>query len=149
LGGQMRSQEFGEKSDVAKAKDAIEQFNLQQRAGVQQRNIGGLNEAQLRNLQEKQRISDSATNIRNQQQQYNKQLLQQQYENQMAKAKALSGEYGKESDAQHAAGQQSAQQISTIGQGIGQGISAAGDYFGKKKEPAGTKLTGPGGTAEP
>lgn len=54
LAGNLRQQEYGEKTDLAKARDAMAEFNLRQRAGVQQRNVGeknvaGKSAADLRN----------------------------------------------------------------------------------------------------
>jgi hypothetical protein len=43
MAGNMRSQEFGEKSDKAKAADAIAQWNAAMSAGVEQRYIQSLN----------------------------------------------------------------------------------------------------------
>jgi hypothetical protein len=68
--GQMRAQDVGEQSDVARAKDEIARFNLAQRSGAQQQNLG---------------IRQQDVGLRNQQQMYNKQLQQQQFQNQMAK----------------------------------------------------------------
>lgn len=45
LAGSMRDQDYGEQATAAKARDAIAQFNLNQRANVQQRNVGSKNEA--------------------------------------------------------------------------------------------------------
>jgi hypothetical protein len=45
LGTSLRDQEYGEQAKLAAARDAIEQFNLNQRANVQQRNVGSKNTA--------------------------------------------------------------------------------------------------------
>lgn len=82
LGGQIRSQEFGEKSDIAKAQDVVNAFNTQNSQQVQARNIAARNQAQQNNLAEKQRIADSTVNLHNAQQAHNKQLEQTNYENQ-------------------------------------------------------------------
>lgn len=129
LGGQMRGQEFGEKSDIAKAKDIFQQFNVQNQQAVQQRNVASQNMAQAQNLSEQQRVAEAQANLRNQQQQYNKELDQQRYENQLAK-------YGKEVGArgnlQNLAGQQADRtgaMYGQIGTGIGEmigGISKLG-----------------------
>lgn len=47
LAGQMRGQEFGEQAKKASAKDIINQFNVQ-----------AMNQAQLRNIQERQRLAE-------------------------------------------------------------------------------------------
>jgi hypothetical protein len=64
LAGNIRQQSFGEQSDVARAKDVINQFNTQNRQSVQQRNINASNTAALRNLQEKQRIGEAVVDVR-------------------------------------------------------------------------------------
>src|SRR5690606_10901263 len=73
----MRSQSFGEQSDIARARDLINQFNVQNQQNVHQRNVANTNQANLRNLQERQRLSEAGTAIKNAQQQYNKELQQQ------------------------------------------------------------------------
>lgn len=119
LGGQIRGQDYGEQTDLARARDAIAQFNAQQRAGVQAANIGQLNEAQMRNLMEKQRISEAGVQTRNMQQQYNKNLQQQDFQNRMslaqAKANAQLGAAGNY--------QQQAQQTAGMWSGVGSGLS--------------------------
>lgn len=84
--GQLRGQEFGEKSDVSKAKDFINQFNLQNTQNVQQRNVTSSNLAQMHNQTEAQRIAEQQAALKNQEQSYNKGLLQQEFSNKMAKA---------------------------------------------------------------
>jgi hypothetical protein len=90
MAGEVRGQDFGEKSQIAKAKDVINQFNTANRQSLESRNVNALNEAQVRNLQEKQRVADQQTQLRNQQQAYNKELQQKQFDNELAKAKARS-----------------------------------------------------------
>jgi hypothetical protein len=128
----MRQQEFGEQANVASAADEIARFNALQRAAVQQRNVGGMNEAQLRNLAERQRIAEKSIDIQNKQQQYNKELLQQEYLNKMTQAGAKGDILtGQASDlTKQAAG--AAQQGASIGKSIGDVVSAGGSYFGGK-----------------
>jgi len=91
LASNIRGQEWGEKSDVAKAEDVVNQYNTQNAINQQQRNVNATNQAQAMNLAEKQRIADQGTALSNQQQQYNKELLQKQFENEFAKRKVASG----------------------------------------------------------
>jgi len=98
LGGSMRSQEFGEKSDIAKAKDIVNQFNLQNKQNIGQRNISEQNRAQMLNLAERQRIADQSVALRNQQQQYNKQLEQRRFANEMQRARAAAGQNAQMAD---------------------------------------------------
>lgn len=91
LGGQIRSQDFGEQAAKAQAADAIARFNAENSQSVQARNVGRLNEEQAKNLAEQQRMNELQTNLQNQQQQYNKQLIQQDYENRYKKAAGVAG----------------------------------------------------------
>lgn len=86
LGGQIQEQQFGQKAQIAQANDAINKFNAQNQQSVGLVNTQAKNAAQAQNLAEKQRVSDANTALRNQQQQYNKNLNQQQFENAYKKA---------------------------------------------------------------
>lgn len=87
MAGNMSQAEYGQKSDVARAKDVAAQFNAQNRFGVQQYNLGN-----------KQRLSEANVGTRNEQQQFNKGLLQQQFNNQMAKASGAAGAYSNQAN---------------------------------------------------
>lgn len=91
LGGQMQQTQFGQKAQVAGANDAISQFNTQNKNQVGMYNTGANNAAQAANLQSKQDISNANTDLANQQQQFNKGLGQQNFQNQMAKAGGVAG----------------------------------------------------------
>jgi hypothetical protein len=86
LGAKMQAADLGQQNSVAKSKDAINQFNTQNLQNVQQRNVASLNDAQAGNLGNAQRIADANVGIGNNQQRYNKELLQQNYENQVKQA---------------------------------------------------------------
>jgi len=51
LGGSIRGQEFGEKSDIASAADIINRYNAGMRADIQGANTAALNEAQRYNIE--------------------------------------------------------------------------------------------------
>lgn len=89
LGGQMRSQEFGEQSAKAEAQDVINRFNAANRQAVIQRNVGAQNTAQAANLSNKQDIMNRNTGVANDQQRANAQAAQQDYENRMRKAQGI------------------------------------------------------------
>jgi hypothetical protein len=106
LASGMQQQQLGLAGQKASAADAIAQFNTQQRMGVQAQNLAA-----------KQTIANQQAATRNQQEMYNKALLQQQFQNQMAKATGVTGQqtnlanlYG-----QQAAAAQQAQQAMTSG----------------------------------
>lgn len=125
LAGSVRGQEYGEQSDLAKARDIVNQFNTTNRQNVQQRNVGNQNQAQQLNLSNRQGISNANVGTRNQADQYNKQLLQQQFQNQMSKAGGIAGQYG---NAAAAAQNQAANEGTMWGNIIGAGtkVAAAG-----------------------
>jgi hypothetical protein len=80
LGGQMRGQDYSIASDRAKAQDAINNFNTQNRQGVAGRNIERTNTTNNTNV-----------DLRNNQQSFNKGLSQRNFENQVAKAQGQTG----------------------------------------------------------
>ncbi len=129
MSGQLRSQDYGEQSNLAKAKDLINQFNTQNAQGVQQRNVGSKNNAQLTNLQNQQNTANMNTDLKNKQQISNKGLLQQQFGNQLQLANAKAGQYQNESQAQA----QQAAQTAGMWAGAGQGIATGLAGFANKK----------------
>jgi hypothetical protein len=113
-----RSQDFQEQAQKAAAADAINRFNTSNLQDVQGRNIASQNRAQEMNLADKQRISDANTNLSNQEQQYNKGLAQQQFENETRVAAGKSGQYGQMAANEQQKGQQLGNTFTNIGQGI-------------------------------
>lgn len=92
MAGQMEGADYSRQSQLAEALRAREAQNLQQRADVQQRNVGAQNVAQQFNLQQKQDIANRNVDLQNQQRMYNEnQRLQQMFENQ---AKIAAGKTG-------------------------------------------------------
>jgi hypothetical protein len=79
---QMENTEYGRKSTVASARDAINQFNLQNKQNIANANF-----------QNKQNMANQITNLKNEQQQYNKNLGQQDFANQLAKQGAIANAY--------------------------------------------------------
>ncbi len=126
LATQLRGQEFGEKSDVAKAQDEINRFNTANQQAVQQRNVSGRNEAQQRNLAEQQRVADQGVALRNQQQTQNKALLQQQFENEYRKAGGVAGQYQQQASRHSQDADAAAGQWKNIGAGVGGIVSSLG-----------------------
>ncbi len=110
LASQVRGQEFGEKSDIAKAQDNINQFNTANKQSVQSRNINAANQAGMRNLSERQRVDEANKNTKNMEQQHNKGLQQQQFNNQMGRAAGIAGQYSNLAQSQQQGAQLDAQQ---------------------------------------
>lgn len=141
LAGQVRGQQFGEQSDVAKAKDYINQFNTQNQQAVQQRNVANQNQAGMRNLSEQQRIGEAGTAANNTQQQYNKELLQKKFNNQLALAQGKAGQYNQ-------IAQNQMQDAANKGQMMGNMLGAAGTVVGAVYGgPAGAAAGGTAGKA--
>lgn len=130
MAGGLRSQDYGEQTNLAKSKDLISQFNAQNAQSVTGRNTGVRNNAQQMNLQNSQNIANMNTEAANKQQIANKGLLQQQYDNQLRLAGAKSGQYNSEA----AAGDARAAQTAGMWSGIGQGIGTAVNSFSKDKK---------------
>ena len=121
LGGQMQQTSFNQQFQKAGAQDAINQFNTQNMNQFNQANVKARNDAQATNLQNKQRIADSNVGTKNTQQQYNKQLAQQDFENRYKKAGGTASAY------QNLAGQynaNAAQNMNLVGSGMQAGASA-------------------------
>lgn len=128
LAGNIRGQEFGEQSQMAQAADAISRFNAQNQQSVESRNVSASNQARLRNLQEKQRIAEQQNAIQNYQQEKNKALIPQQFQQQMQLAGAKSGQYGQQAQLSGQQAANTANMWAGIGSGVGGGIAA----FNKK-----------------
>src|SRR6267142_84943 len=90
LGGQIGSQEFGQQAQVANAQDLINRFNAQNAQQVAQQNTGAQNQAQMYNLNNAQSLANQNTGLGNQQELHNKELIQQNFANQMNKGQVLS-----------------------------------------------------------
>lgn len=118
LASNIRSQDYGEASALANARDTIARYNAQNSQNVAATNVGAKNQAQATNLQNAQNIANMNTQTGNQQQMHNKGLIQQNFQNQMnlagAKANAMTGN----------AQQLNQQAANTAGMyaGVGQGI---------------------------
>lgn len=80
LAGNISQQQFGQKSQIASAKDIIDRFNTQNRQSIQGANLAA-----------RQSIADRGVDTRNQQQMYNAGLEQQRFLNEMSKAGATTG----------------------------------------------------------
>lgn len=88
MGGQIEDRAYGQQSQKAAAANAIEQFNATNQTDINKFNVASHNDAAARNLAEKQRMSDTNTTMTNANRVRNADLLQQDYQNKMEKAKA-------------------------------------------------------------
>jgi hypothetical protein len=113
LGSQIRGQQFSEAAQKAQASDIINKFNVANR-----QQVAG------QNLAERQRIAEAQAASRNQQQLYNKQLIQQQFQNEMAKQGGIAGAYSGTAQQQMQAAQLAKPKKSPWGTVIGGAVGA-------------------------
>jgi len=131
---QFRGQQFQEQSSAAQARDTINQFNALQRANAGQTNLAN-----------RQNIANQSAGIKNQEQQYNKGLVQQQFQNQLSKASGqqaaagnLAQNYQQQANSQAQASQAQAQ--GTRDMLMGGAMLAMSDVRVKENiQPASTK----------
>lgn len=140
LGGKLRSQEFSEKSDVAKAQDTIAAWNAANSQDVRGRNANVANTAAQWNLNNKQNLSNSNVDTSNKEQTYNKGLQQQKYANELEIAKAKAAARAGQAQNATAAGNASAQMWAGIGSGINKAIAGSGSNDGAPTAAASTKM---------
>jgi hypothetical protein len=67
ISGKMAQQDLEVKNIAGSAKDRFKQFDVANRIGTQQRNVGSRNTAQMANLEAKQRIADMNIGLKNRQ----------------------------------------------------------------------------------
>lgn len=116
LGGQIRSQDFDEQAKQASAIDAIKQFDITNQTNTQ-----------AKNLAEKQRVSEAGTTTRNAQEQYNKGLIQQKFQNELAKSQSISNALTGQAQNFNQQGQKEVE----IGQAKAEGWAKTGEGFDK------------------
>jgi hypothetical protein len=129
MSGQMQAQDFNQQAQVAGANDAISRFNAQNQQNQLNQNVGMRNQAQQNNLGAKQEIANANTQTQNQNQMYNKQLLQQQYENELKKRSGQAGIAQSNAEARNANSQA---QANANNQFMGAMIGAGSAAYGAK-----------------
>lgn len=144
MAGQQQQNQFNQRSQVAHAQDAINQFNTQMNQGVENQNVGAQNQAQQYNLNNAQNTANQNTQLNNYQQQYNKQLLQNQFQNQMQKAQGVAAGRQGQAGLYTQQGQQAGNMWGNIGQGLVKAGAGFGDAAAKKDKPAGGYDSGEG-----
>jgi hypothetical protein len=125
LAGNIRGQDVGEQERKAAAIDRINQMRVQNQIGLGQRNVERANQAQAGNLQNQQRIQDANVAFRNQAYDTNRAAGQKDFDNQLARARGVSGGLTGQSVA---AGEQAQQQRNMWG-GLAQGVSQMGSAY--------------------
>lgn len=130
MAGSMEDRDYAQKAAVARANDEINRFNTANRQSVANANTATKNTVADRNLTNRQNISNSNVDVNNKQKDFNSNVYQQDFNNQMAKGQALAGAYDNAAAGSSAEAQRKAKMYADIGQGVGQmGASFAG---GKK-----------------
>lgn len=140
--GNMRNQDFGEQSEMAKAKDMVNQINFQNQQRVADQNVANTNTSKQRNLETQQNISNQNTGIRNQGQADNRQALINNFNMNMSKATGQNQVGAQQaSNSSRQAGNANAA-VGQIGQGM---VQMAGSYKqpAAKMSPTPTNLNNP------
>lgn len=132
-----RNQDFGEQAQKASAADRINAFNTANLRDVNAANVGAQNYSNEQNLKNKQRISDQNTSLSNSEQQYNKGLIQQQYDNELKRMAGASGQIAGMAASEREAGKALGNTISNIG-GAASNYAAMDSYFNKKNSANGS-----------
>ena len=135
LSGQQQSQSFEQQAQKASAADTIAQANRNLAARQQSTNVGAQNEAALRAAEMKQQLENQRVSTANQQQMYNKDLIQQNFQNQMQKAGAASSALTGAANSAIQAGANAAANKQAMWSGAGQaGLGAAQLYGASQKD---------------
>jgi hypothetical protein len=130
MAGNIQNQKFNQQAQIASANDAISKFNAQNSQNQINRNVDARNDAQTANLAAKQEIANANVGLNNQQQQYNKELLQRDFDNRMKRAQGSTGVAQTNSQA---AGSDSQNRANANNQMMGALIGAGASAYGAKK----------------
>jgi hypothetical protein len=144
LGGQIESQDYSEQAQKATAQNTINQFNATNQQQVTMQNIAARNAAQAANLAEKQRVSDTNTNMENANRVRDSELVHQNYTDRMDKAKAVAGAIsGQGQAAQKASDANTAWNANMIG-GVSNALTSYGasSGFGSTPPPSMSSIGG-------
>jgi hypothetical protein len=119
----MQTNSFGQQMQQAAAQNAINQFNAQNQNSVNAANVASKNQAQAYNVGTKQNVANTNTDISNQQEQYNKQLPQQIFNDQFQKATGEQSAYNGVANQDMANAGRTQQLYSGVGQGLGSALT--------------------------
>lgn len=122
MASQLGAQDFSQKSSVKVADDAIDRFNK-----------GNRQDVNATNLNNRQNISNQSNANVNRQTEYNKGLVQQQFQNNLAKSTGVAQQTGNLAAAYGAQGQAAAQGQADMKSGLlNAGAQMGAAYVGKK-----------------
>lgn len=122
LARQMEGADYQRQAALAENLNQREAANVAAQNAAMARNIAQQNATAQFNLQNKQNIANQNVSTRNQAQQYNKGLVQQQFQNQLSRLSGMSGSGTNQAQNLQNQAQQTANMWSGIGSGAGQGI---------------------------
>lgn len=123
MSSNMANQDFSQKAQVANARDNISQFNAQNKQATGQFNINN-----------QQNLNNTKASNANQQEIYNKQLIQQRFNNDVTKAGGVAQQQNNLANVYNAQGTNAANgQAQMNGAVIGAGADIGAAYAGKKK----------------
>jgi hypothetical protein len=88
----IEAQDYNRAAALANKRDAIAEFNNRLSNDTSSANVANRNKAALVNLENAQKIQDANVDLRNKQQQYNRGLEQQRFDNQMRKTESATGQ---------------------------------------------------------
>jgi hypothetical protein len=126
MSGNIRNQDYNEQSNLMNKRDAIAAANMNDANRLAQSNVATRNAAAASNLANKQRLIDSNTNLSHDQQKYNKQLLQQDYDNRLARATGNARLNTEKANISANTAKNQGAMMGTVGQGI---AGMATNYF--------------------
>lgn len=155
LAGQMRGQDMDLAKTRASAEDEMNRFNVTNQIARNARNTATLNNAQLANLQEAQRIQDANTTMRNQEKLRQRAGEQTDYQNKFQKAQAAANAMNSQATNLQNDANATTKMIGGIGEGVAGGVAAYNNYaqkqdwldYLKSKDSTGGGGSGWGGTA--
>lgn len=136
LAGSQREQAYQEEAQKATALDRMKELNQAARYDVQGRNVSERNRANLGRQELAQQLENQRAATANQEQMYNKQLIQQKFENEMAKAGAASSAYTGAAQGALQAGATAAANKQAMWSGIGQAGMGGAQLYGASQDRA-------------
>lgn len=137
MGQGLQGQQNTQANTVAAATNAINQFNAAQQQAQENFNVGNANQAQAANVENLQNIENQNVANQNAYSQYEAQLPQQVFSDEMQKAGA---EAGVGENTAQLDTQQGGQLANLIGGIVGAGGQAAGSYYGAQKKYKGGEV---------
>lgn len=130
----VRGQEFTQAGDVAKAQDAINQWNAANKQNVELSKTRDENQANLYNWQRANTVSDKNTDIANQQATFNAGANQQNYQNWLNKTMGATGQLNNISQSGQAQSMAGAKMLGSSLEQADKNLSSAASSFGSDED---------------